>query len=100
MSKPSSAERDLSRLVQSVRELWEGRGHSAGSVTLTAGATTTTVTAANCGPNSKVFLEPTTANAAAARASTYISATATGSFTITHANNAQTDRTFSYAFKG
>ena len=100
MTKPASSERDLSRLAQSIRELWEGRGHSSGTVTLTAGATSTTVSAANCGPNSRVLLTALTANAAAALATTYISATTTGSFTITHANNAQTDRTFNYAFKG
>lgn len=100
MTKPASSERDLSSLVQSIRELWEGRGHAVGDCTLEAGTTTTTVIAANCGPSSRVFLTPTTANAAAALATTYVSAVAKGSFTITHASNAQTDRTFGYAFKG
>lgn len=100
MTKPASSERDLSSIVQSLREIWEGRGHSVGSCTLAANATTTTVTALNCGSSSKVFLTPTTSNAAAALATTYVSAVAKGSFTLTHANNAQTDRTFGYAFKG
>lgn len=100
MSKPASSERDLSRLAQSIRELWEGRGHSSGACTLEAGATSTTVEALNCGPSSKVSLTATTANAAAALATTYVSAVGAGSFTITHANNSQTDRTFHYAFKG
>jgi hypothetical protein len=38
--------------------------------------------------------------AAAALASTYVSAVANGSFTIAHANNAQTDRIFGFAFLG
>lgn len=97
---PATSEKDIGRVVQSVRELYEGRSQAIGTVTLTAGQTTTVVNHQNCAPSSYPQLEPMTANAAAARATTYISAVAKGSFTITHANNAQTDRTFSYALRG
>lgn len=76
------------------------RNNSVASVTLTANAATTTVTidiASN--DNMPVFI-PTTANAAAELATMYISDRSVGSFEITHANNAQTDRTFLYSLTG
>ncbi len=96
----STAERDVSVVVQIVRQLSEGRNNATGSCTLTAGTTTTTVTALNCGVGSVVMLSPTTANAATAIATTYVSATANGSFTLTHANNAQSDRRFGFVCLG
>lgn len=72
------------------------------TVTLTANAASTTVTDARCSFQTGVVLIPTTANAAAAIATTYISETSrvNGSFVLTHANNAQTDRTFRYVLMG
>ncbi len=58
------------------------------------------MTAINCGAGSQVFLAAKTANAAAALATSYVSAVANGAFTITHANNAQIDRTFGFACLG
>lgn len=97
---PSKGETNLARIVQAIRELFEGRSNAVGTVTLTASTTTTTVSTFNVGPESGVFLSPKTANAAAALASTYVSATDAGSFTLTHANNAQVDRTFAYEIAG
>lgn len=91
-----ATERDVTRIVQSVRDLFMGRSNASGSFTLTASATTTTVSHKNCGPDSRIVFSPTTANAAAALATTYHSGSASGTFTITHASNIQTDRTFSY----
>lgn len=68
---------------------------SVGSVTLTASATTTEVTNLAVGATSHVFLSPKTANAAAALATTYVTCSRY-TITITHANNSQTDRDFSY----
>lgn len=98
----SRNERDLSLYALSISELASGRSNAVGSVTLTANTTTTTVTDSNFASGSVPKLEPTTANAAAERGNgtMYISARANGSFTITHANNAQTDRTFIYAIQG
>lgn len=90
----SPAEKDPYRIVGAVRQLMEGRSNATGAVTLTAAATTTAVTAVSCAAGSTVLLQPTTANAAAALATTYIGTVANGSFTITHANNAQTDRSY------
>ena len=99
---PTKSETNVSRIVQAVRELFEGRSNAVGSVTLTASSATTVVTAANCGSDSKVFLMPTTANASAefGNGTIRISSVGLGTFTITHANNAQVDRTFYWVALG
>lgn len=96
---PGRNERDLSVINLTIAELASGRSNAHGTFTLTAGVTSTVVTNANCAAASCVKITPTTANAAAALATTYITA-ANGSFTVTHANSAQTDRTFTYAIQG
>jgi hypothetical protein len=93
-------EKELSKVVGAVQELTKGRSNATGAVTLTANATTTVVTAMNCGADSYPFLIPLTANAAAALATTYVSAVANGSFTLTHANNSQTDKEFGFVCLG
>lgn len=67
-----------------------------GTFTLAAGAATTTITNANIGTASMLIYMPTTSNAAAAQAGLYFTTFAAGSCVANHANNAQTDRTFSY----
>jgi hypothetical protein len=74
-----------------------GRLSNGGEVTLTASAGSTTVTRRGVSAGDGVFLMPMTANAAAALATTYI-VPAKGQFVITHANNAQADKTFRYVF--
>lgn len=96
----SPSERGLDRIVQAIRQLIQGRDDAGGSVTLTANAGTTTVAAPNCAAGSQVYLSPKTAHAAAALATTYVSAVANASFTITHANNAQTDKDFWWRASG
>jgi hypothetical protein len=99
---PNLRETDPFRFAQAISELFQGRSNAVGTCTLAAGATTTVVAADNCGDESQVFLFPKTANAAAALATTYILAAniRNGGFTITHANNAQTDRIFGYVAIG
>jgi hypothetical protein len=87
-------EKDPQKQNAVIRQLIEGRSNAVGSVTLTANAASTVVTAPTCGPNSAVFLFPTTANAAAIVAATYVSAVAAQSFTVTHTNSATADKTF------
>jgi hypothetical protein len=96
----STTERDLSRYALAIQQLEQGRSNATGICTLTPSATSTTVPAPNCAANSRVFLFPRSANAAAALATTYHSATANGAFTLTHASNAQTDRVFSFVALG
>lgn len=90
------SERDPQRIVDAIVQLTEGRQNSVGTVTLRANQTTTTVKFPNVSADSLVFLTPLTANAAAAGASSYFSSIVRGSFTITHANNAQVDKTFGF----
>ncbi len=98
----SPAEKDPFKIVRATRQLIEGRSNATGSVTLGTSATSTIVAALNCGAGSQVFLFPKTANAAAALATTYILAAnvTKQQFIITHASNAQTDRTFSFVCLG
>lgn len=93
-------EQDQVKQNQAIRQLIEGRSNAVGTVTLTANAGSTVVTAPSCGPNSCVFLFPTTANAAAIVAATYVSAVAAGTFTVTHTNNANADKTFFWVALG
>jgi len=99
---PGLDEKDLRKLILSLQQLGAGRSNAVGSVTLTASATTTTVTDLNCAEGSTPILTPTTAHASAefGNGTIYISAVANKSFTITHASNTQTDRTFRYAILG
>lgn len=69
-------------------------------VTLTPGATTTTIRDARIGGTSIIQLCPLTANAAAALTTTWISTPLKTSAVINHANSAQTDRTFDYIIIG
>jgi hypothetical protein len=87
-------------LARSVNVLLYGGANVAGDFTITANAASTVVTDNRFESGQVPVLVPTTANAAAALASTYISARSNGSFTVTHANNAQVDRTFLYVFWG
>lgn len=89
-----------------LQQAFNGRSNATGLVTLKASATSTTVSptdssnpgAQNVSPNSRIFLFPTTANAAAALATTFIApANVTKQqFIITHASSTQVDRTFFY----
>ena len=97
---PAPQETNLFRIVRGIRDLFEGRRNTTGTVTLTANASSTVVAHGNFGVASTPILTQATANAAAALATTYVSVRANGSFTLTHANNAQTDRIFYYSFDG
>lgn len=86
------AERDIRRVIA------QALGERAKLVTLTANAASTTITDARIRFDSFIGFQPTTANAAAelGAGTLYVddSGRVNGSVTITHANNAQTDRTF------
>lgn len=96
----ASEEQDFRRIVSVVNQLAQGRSNAVGTVTLTAGATSTVVTTKTSGAESVPLLIPTTANAATAVATTYVSARAPSSFTLTHANTADVDKTFLYVCIG
>ncbi len=69
---------------------------NSGSFTVTLNVATTAVTDARATTISKIVITPTAATSAAEVATTYISAKALGSFTVTHPNNATAGRTWDY----
>ena len=99
---PQALRQYTRQIAQAVMRLAAGQSNATGSVTLAAVAGTTTVTDARMGPDSLVLFDPTTANAAVELAAGVmrVSTRAQGTFTITHAVNAQTDRTFRYSIQG
>lgn len=94
-------EKNIYTIVQAIIQLVTGRHNAGGTVTLRANQTTTVVTHPNCSRDSYVALGAAqTANAAAALATSYVSAVTQGSFTVTHISNAQADKTFFYTVTG
>ena len=91
--------REVASVANSLRD---GKINATGTVTLTANAATTTLSDRRIGRTTKVILIPTTANAAAAIATTYLTHpnASTEAAVINHANNAQVDKTFGYALLG
>ena len=89
-------------ISQVVNNILDGKLNSTGSVTLTASAATTAVTDFRAGNESVILFMPTTANAAAEQAAGgfYVSSRGKQTFTLSHANNTQTDRTFDYIVIG
>lgn len=85
-----------------VNLLLDGKHNAKGSVTLTASTTTTTVNDLRVGEDSVILFVPITANASAelGAGGMFLSNIANNSFTITHANNSQTDRTFLFTVNG
>jgi hypothetical protein len=99
---PGITETDLKKIILAIQQLAAGRSNAVGSVTLSAGSSTTVVLTPNCAAGSTPILTPATANAAAelGNGTMFVSAVANGSFTITHANSATADRTFLYGILG
>jgi hypothetical protein len=89
-------------ISQVVNNLIDGKSNNTGSFTCTASAATTAVTDFRAGKSSIILLMPQTANAAAevGNGTIHVSTRAKQSFTVTHANNSQTDRTFGYVVIG
>lgn len=80
-----------------------GKLNCTGTVTLTAGAASTTVTDARATAFSQINFTPTTTNARdeyLKNGTMYVSTRSNGSFVISHANNAQTDRDFTFSIIG
>ena len=91
----------LRDIVNVVNRIISGGLDVTGDVTLTANTTTTTVQDRRISKDAVLILTPTTSNAAAALGTTYLSTRTPGaSFVLTHANNAQSDKTFKYALLG
>jgi hypothetical protein len=98
----SPDEQDRRKVNTAINQLAQGRSNAAGTVTLAVNQASTTVAAPNCGAGSVVLLSALTAHAAAesGNGTIWVNAVAKGSFTLTHANNAQNDRTFGWVALG
>jgi len=97
---PTYEDRDLTRIVTAIRQMAAGRSDATGTVYLSPGTTSTTVSFKNCASTSVVVLSPLTEHAAAALPSTYIASVGNGTFTIAHASESTTDRSFGFACLG
>ncbi len=87
-------------MADRINNMLRGRLNVTLALTLTANAASTTITDARLGFFSAILFSPLTANAAAAIGTTYVSSQNNGSAVITHANNAQTDRSFTLVIVG
>lgn len=90
---------------EAVNQILKGKINSVGTITLTASAASTVVNNALVSSASVILLMPQTAHAAAelGNGTAYIAPADTvdgTSFKITHANNAQADRTFGFVILG
>lgn len=101
---PGLGETSLKKIILSLQQLGAGRSNAVGVVTLTASATSTTVTDPNCAVGTTVNLSPSTAHAAAEQGNGTlfipIATISNGSFVIQHASNTQTDRIYRYSLHG
>lgn len=90
------------RIAETLNSHDDGKTSNYGELTLTANQATTEVADKRAGINTVPVLIATTANAAAeiGNGTLYLSASGKQTFTLTHANNAQTDRTFKYIIVG
>lgn len=91
---------DPVQVANVLNNVLKGKLNNTGTLTLTANAATTTLTDSRIGANSVISLMPTTANAASAISTTYFGTFLDGSCVITHTNNAQVDKTFSFTVTG
>lgn len=92
----------IKRSARSQQAVLQGKTNNTTTITLEAGTTTTTLTDPRITFQSVIALVPTTANAAAALATTYqlTAGRVNGEREFTHDNNGQTDRTFDVTIVG
>lgn len=99
---PASLRLFARQIALAVGLAMQGKLNAVATFTLTANVGTTVLSDPRLTVDSAVTLDPTSANAAAAMATTY-AATAdrnNGAWTFTHANTATTDRTFRVSIIG
>lgn len=95
-------EKDPRRFAMAIQQLSAGRSNAVVKVTLAANANHTVVDFDNVSDGTAPIPVPRTAHAAAelAAGTLYISAVTRRQFTVSHANNAQTDRDFLFVCIG
>lgn len=87
-------------IAQCLQGAMQGKVNAVTQVTLTPGATTTTLTDSRIGATTGIFFSALTADAAAAIPGLYVSAQQKGSATLTHASSSSADRTFNVLLIG
>jgi len=95
----SLTENYIRKIVQSVNSAMRGNTNNTGEFTLTASATSTTVTDNRVNPQSVITIMPKTNNAATHVQHYYI-VPGDKQFVMYHNNNSSTDRTFRYVVTG
>lgn len=98
----SASKRWVTRVVEVVNEVQRGKMNVVLQATLTANSTTTDIIDNRVGAFSSILFSPVTANAAAemAAGTLFVSMQKQGEAVLTHASNAQEDRTFNLAIIG
>lgn len=99
---PSALRSMLRSLAAILSRALQGHINVTNEITLTASAGSTTLTDERISPQSFIAFAPQTSNAAVelAAGSLYVSSRLNGSAVVAHANNAQTDRTFTVLIIG
>lgn len=87
-------------VAEVLNRLVDGKINSVSTVTLAANSGTTTLPDIYIGGTSIIVLAAMSANAAVALQTLYFNTPTKQSVVINHTNNAQTDRTFTYAVLG
>jgi len=94
------------KIAETVNQILDGKLNTNSSFTLGASSATTVISDYRVGAHSVICFHPLTANAATELAAGTMYVTAanimprSNQFTITHANNAETDRDFRYTLLG
>lgn len=87
-------------IADGINSILQGNLNATDTVTLAVSVATTALSDSRIGPDSFIGFMPTTANAAAELPTLYVSSRTEQAATLTHANNAQADRTFAYLVIG
>jgi len=96
-----SNEQDQGRQNRVLQQLIEGRTNATGTVTLSTGATSTTVTAPTAGANSAIFLFPQTSIAQSSGAAYVASTDVTAKqFIVHHSSSTSTARSYYWVALG
>lgn len=90
----------VTQLWSVVNAIHSGKTRNTGSVTLNASTTTTVVNDPNFESSQVVVLTPTSSTAAAEEGTIYVSSKGNETFTLTHSNTADVDKTFDYVIHG
>lgn len=88
------------KISEWAKQVNNGHIKNVGTLTLVASTVSTTVADSRVGGSSFIGLSPTTLNAASAMPTTFISTVGFQTFTLTHASNADANRTFTYCVLG